>query len=82
MSFSAFDVYNAILAIVSFQIARGRGQQKCHFNARVFRATYVITEDSDLSGATGGNVCFQIRRFLQNIRSSMHALGLLMHKDA
>ena len=32
----------------------------------------VIKADSNPSGATGGNVCFQIQR----------ALGLLMHKDA
>jgi hypothetical protein len=39
MSFSAFDLYNAILAIASFQIARGRGQLKRHFNAHAFGAT-------------------------------------------
>ena len=30
MSFSAFDVYNAILAIFLFQITRGHGQLKRH----------------------------------------------------
>ena len=39
MSFSAFDVYNAILAIVLFQITRGRGQLTRHFHARAFEAT-------------------------------------------
>ena len=39
-------------------------------------------EDSDPSGATFGNICFRIARFLQDIRSFNHALGLLMHKDA
>jgi hypothetical protein len=39
MSFSALDIYNAILAITSFQIARGRGQLKRQFNARAYKAT-------------------------------------------
>ena len=34
------------------------------------------------SGATFGNICFRITRFLQHIRSFNHALGLLMHEDA
>ena len=51
MSFSVFDAYNAILAITSFLIASGRGQQN-HFNARAFCATSVIKEDFDSSGPT------------------------------
>ena len=39
MNFSAFNAYNAILAIVSFQITRGRDQLKHLYNARAFRAT-------------------------------------------
>ena len=81
MSFSAFDVYNVILAIVSLQIARERGQIKHHFNARAFRAmssmkTLTRLEQLAETFASGFGVS------CKNIHISMHALGLLMHKNA
>lgn len=53
MGFSAFDAFNDILTIISFQIASGRGQQKMSFQCTCIRGS-VIKEDSDQSGATGG----------------------------
>ena len=35
---------------------------------------YVIKADFNPSGATGGNICFRIGRFLQDIRSSTYTL--------
>ena len=78
--FSAINTYNAILTIISFQIASGCGQWKYHFNAHAFCA--MSSKKTDPPGATYGNISFRIGYFLQDIRSVNNALGLLMHKDA
>ena len=72
MNFSTFNIYNTILAIVSFQISRGRGQLKRYFNARAFRTSSmrILTRLEQLAEMY---VCFRIRLFLQDIRSFMHA---------
>jgi hypothetical protein len=70
------------LYIVYFQITRGCGQLKCMSSQCAGVHGNVIAEDSDPSGATGGNIFFRIWCFLQNISGSMHTLGFLMHKDA
>ena len=77
MSFSAFDTYSAILAIISFQIAIGHGQWK-YFDARVFRATSsrrTLTNQQQLAETFASRFGVSCKIF-----SFMYTLGLLMHK--